>query len=506
MTQFRGPFSRRQFISSAAAGVGLVGIAGVPLRAFAAETYDLIVIGGGTAGIPCAIAAAEQGAKVLMIDKSIQIGGTLWISGGSMAAAGTKMQARKGIKDSADAHYADIMRLSQNRANPAVARRYVDNAGPMADWLESIGYKTRDGEPVMGRGGHASFSAARYFTGPERGRTLLNVLQAELRKHVEAGKVKILMATGAAELVTARDRSVTGVIAVAEDGVRTQFSARKVAITSGGYCHNPEMFKRVTGLNQYTSSAYYMAKGDGLLLGEGAGGFVRGGEYQMQGGGILNDRNYPSVSIFQTELSQDRRPQWEIWVNNLGQRFVREDGLDIDLRERRFTQQPTQRMWVVFDQEIWEKSSLVVESKEKTDIEPLFGKHPMFFKAQTIEELATATKLNVENLKRTVQDYNAGVRNKSDSLGRTFLPAEVAKPPYYAIELSGGNIIGFGGLAVNADMQLLRPNGGVIKNLYAAGEVIGLAHVAGDAAIQGSGVTPSVTFGRLVGRDVMKRA
>ncbi|HEY6644438.1 FAD-dependent oxidoreductase [Povalibacter sp.] len=507
MTETSGQFNRRNFIASAAAGVGLAGAGGVSLKAHAATAYDLIVIGAGTAGIPCAISAAEKGAKVLVIEKAISIGGTLWVSGGSMAAAGTRMQARNGIKDSADTHYADIMRLSKNKADPAVVRRYVDGAGPMADWLESLGYQTRDGDPVMGRGGHAAFSAARYFTAAERGRSLLAVLVPALQKHVTSGNVRMVMGTGAVELVIGSDRSVQGVIAVGDDGVRTQFSARKVAITSGGYCYSPEMFQRVTGYKQHIAAGFYMSKGEGLLLGEGAGGFVRGGEYQVLGpGGIVNDRNYPSPATYVPELDHQRRPQWEIRVNIQGKRFVREDEPDMDLRDTLFTEQPTQRMWIVFDQEIWDEAPPIIENKQKSVVTPLFGNHPMFFKGQSIKDLAKNAAIDVNGLQRTVQDYNAGVRNKRDSLGRQFLPSEIAKPPFYAFEVSGGNIIGFGGLAVNGDMQLLRRDGSVIKNLYAAGEVIGLAHVAGNAAVQGSGVTPSVTFGRQVGLDVMSNA
>lgn len=506
MTHDRGRISRRHFMGATAASVGIASLAGMPLRAYAAETYDLIIIGAGTAGIPCAISAAENGAKVLLVDKSIQLGGTLWVSGGSMAASGTRLQARKGIKDSPDLHYADIMRLGNGKADPAVTRRYVENAGPMADWLEDIGYQARPGEPVMGRGGHASFSAPRYFTGPERGRSLLNVFLPALRKHVDAGNVRILLSTSAAELVVARDKSVRGIIAVGESGVRTQISARKVLIASGGYCYSPEMFKRVTGYAQYASSSYYMSKGEGLLLGEAAGGFIRGGEHQVLGGAILNDRNYPSVSIFQAELNHERRPQWEVWVNSLGKRFGREDEPDLDLRDRRFTQQPTQRMWIVFDQEIADKAPPLIEGKEKSEVMHMFGVHPMLFKADSIEALARSTGIDAANLEFTLREYNAAVRDKIDPLGRKFLPVEVAKAPFYAIELSGGNIISFGGLAVDADMSLLRKDGSVIKNVYAAGEVIGLATIAGDSAVQGSGVTPSITFGRQVGRSVMTRA
>jgi fumarate reductase flavoprotein subunit len=505
MTEFPKSFTRRRFISSAT--IGAIGIQTLtPISAFAATTYDVIIIGAGTAGIPCAIHAAAAGAKVLLIDKSVQIGGSLWLAGGSMAAAGTRIQARKGIVDTPDMHYNDVMHLGHYKAVPEIVRRYVENAGPMADWLEDLGFQVRDGEPVAGRGGHAAFSVARYFQGPEKGRSILKVLLPALKQQVDAGHVRILMSTGVDELVMDRHQNVKGVIASSDNGARTQFLARKVVITSGGYCNSPEMFKKVTGYECYARTAYYMAKGEGLLLGESAGGFIRGGEKQILGpGGIVNDRNLPSVFAWQPELDYKRRPQWEIRVNQQGQRFVREDHPDQDERDILFTRQPTQRMWLIFDQQIEEQAPAILRGKSKEDVEALFGSHPMFFREPTIEALALRGQLNAENLKRTVEEYNFGVRNKKDALGREFLPCEIAKAPFYAIEVTGGNLVGFGGLAVNPDMQLLRPDGSAIKNLYAAGEVIGLSTIAGDTVVSGTGVTPSLTFGRLIGMSVMRK-
>jgi len=205
------------------------------------------------------------------------------------------------------------------------------------------------------------------------------------------------------------------------------------------------------------------------------------------------------------ELEHKRRPQWEIRVNENGERFIREDHPDQDLRDIAFTHQPSQRMWLVFDQEMLDKSAPILRGKTKAEILPLFGQHPMFFKEQTLDALARKAKLNPSNLKQTVAQYNAGVIAGKDTLGREFLPCGVGKAPFYAIEISGGNLVGFGGLAVNADMQVLTPGGAPLPGLFAAGEVIGLSTIAGDVVVSGTGVTPSLTFGRMIGRNVMKQ-
>ncbi|MEZ5487321.1 MAG: FAD-dependent oxidoreductase [Steroidobacteraceae bacterium] len=65
-------------------------------RALARADWDLIVVGAGTAGLPAALFAAHRGARVLLLEKAAQTGGTLWFSGGRMSAAGTRLQASTG--------------------------------------------------------------------------------------------------------------------------------------------------------------------------------------------------------------------------------------------------------------------------------------------------------------------------------------------------------------------------------------------------------------------------
>ena len=102
-------------------GTSLMTAAALPYpyqAALAKEQWDAIVIGAGTAGIPAAISAAERGLKVLVIEKASVIGGTLFVSSGQISGAGTVFQERKGIKDSPDQHYDDIMRLNHNTSDP----------------------------------------------------------------------------------------------------------------------------------------------------------------------------------------------------------------------------------------------------------------------------------------------------------------------------------------------------------------------------------------------------
>ena len=107
-----------------------------PLSQARADTtlWDLIVVGAGTAGLPAAIHASRRGARVLMIEASATIGGTLNVAVGQVAAGGTTLQATKGIADSPDLHFDDVMRISRGRADAALVRRTADEAPPTMNW------------------------------------------------------------------------------------------------------------------------------------------------------------------------------------------------------------------------------------------------------------------------------------------------------------------------------------------------------------------------------------
>ncbi|MCH8183614.1 MAG: FAD-dependent oxidoreductase, partial [Proteobacteria bacterium] len=69
-----------------------------------AEPWDVIIVGAGTAGMPAAIFAAHRGASVLVLEAAPEVGGTLHLSAGQMSAAGSRLQAEKGIEDTPDEH------------------------------------------------------------------------------------------------------------------------------------------------------------------------------------------------------------------------------------------------------------------------------------------------------------------------------------------------------------------------------------------------------------------
>mgnify|MGYP002050319973 FL=1 len=181
--------------------------------------YDVIVIGGGTAGIPCALFAAMGGARVLLVEKSPALGGTLFWSTGQIAGSGTVFQERLGITDTPQAHFEDCMRINHATADPALTRLTVNHAGETINWLAEHGFEVMDGHPVTGIG-HDHFTARRYQQGVKSGLSILDAFLPSLNAMVTKGKITVLTGTTVANLIQSPDGRVTGVTTAGSEGIR----------------------------------------------------------------------------------------------------------------------------------------------------------------------------------------------------------------------------------------------------------------------------------------------
>ena len=113
-----------------------------PLTQNSKNTCDVLVIGGGGAGLAAAIEARSTGAHTILIEKNPELGGTTAWSIGSFTATGTPQQQKAGIEDSTDAHFADMPKFAgpdADRDNPGLRRLFVDNANDTLRWLMSMG-------------------------------------------------------------------------------------------------------------------------------------------------------------------------------------------------------------------------------------------------------------------------------------------------------------------------------------------------------------------------------
>ncbi len=472
-----------------------------PLEALGSE-WDLVIVGAGTAGLPAAIAAARRNLNVLVVEKASQMGGTLWISGGQMSAAGTFAQSELGIEDRPEDHLSDILRISEGTADRELASLAVAHAADTVDWLMTNGLKLNDSSPTVGTG-HEQYGKPRVYAPENRGLSTLNILRAL----VNEAKPSILYEAEAVELIISRN-TVAGVVVRMRDGLQRDILARNVLIASGGHNGNPRMFRDLHDVPLYRQPAVSANVGTGIELALQAGGYCRGGHnYLCDFGSIPASFEWPSPEFGRSSHHPHRRPPWEIYVNVDGERFLREDEPSVHQREIGLLKQPMQRYWTIFDRKVLEESPPLVRSAPPSlmmwsnrELTRLFGKRPAFERGESLEELARRIGVPAATLIETVRRYNEGQSSGEDWLGRQHMPVALKNPPFYAICHQGSTLLSFSGVAVNQKLQLIRKSGEAIRNVYAAGEVLGFGNVSGRAYCGGMGVTPALTFGRMLGQ------
>lgn len=497
--------SKRRFIQTLGAVAATSSVTPGSARARGKNRrFDLLIIGAGTAGLPAAIFAARRGANVLLVDAAAQIGGTLLLSSGQMSAAGTRLQREKGISDSPQEHFDDLVRISRGTIDPVIARLAVEHAAVTFDWLMDQGYQVLPDYPVDGIA-HEPYSKPRYYWSARRGVAILDALRPGLSRALAAGRAEILLEHRATALLMDRSGAVSGIAVEDSGGKRRDLRARNVLISSGGYASNPALFAKLSGIPKFLDRSYPWAQGDGLALAESAGGYVRGvDKYLSNFGVILASYDIPTSQLARANFYPVRRQPWEIYVNADGQRFVREDVPSVDAREQALRFQRLMRHWVVFDQSVVEQAPPLIEDWTTQDLLDAFEESfPYFYKGESVGALARAAGLPEQALVATIDAYNYGVHTGNDFFGRTHLPCKLAKPPFYAIRHQGTSITSTAGVAVNEQLQVVRRDGTAVPNLYAAGEILGSGATQGQAFCGGMMVTPAITFGRLLGQQLI---
>lgn len=465
--------------------------------------WDVIVVGAGTAGIPAAVCAAERGGRVLLLEHADRVGGALHLSGGQLSAAGTRLQKARGIEDSVDAHFADVMRITKGEADSAMVRLAVSLAPDTLHWLLDRGFEPDPATPAIFHG-HEAYRIARTYWGPDRGLSLLAALSTML----DAARAKGLMlrlGTEVTGLLQDGGGAVQGVRVRRANGAVEEFRGANVVLATGGYASSPEFFAQATGDIAHFSWAYPYSRGAGHRVALAAGGTLRNTDkFLPQFGGVRDPRGGPLVTLL-TETTPQHRLPWEIYVNLQGNRFVAEDDPSMDARERALLQQTDMSFWAIYDQRAVREAPPLFARLTPAEVEDAFGgNHPSFVRRNSLTELALATGLDADRLSATVAAYNSAVVTARDPLGRRHLPAPITEGPFHAVLHHGVTIVSFAGITVDAGLHVLDAKGEPVPHLYAAGEILGFATFSGSAFAGGMSVTPALSFGRLLGQQLLR--
>jgi fumarate reductase flavoprotein subunit len=450
------------------------------------KDYDVIVVGSGAAGLAAAVAAADAGASVLLVEADKRVGGSSRLSGGHFYAAGTSAQREAGVEnDTADAMFEHYMTLNQWLVEPSVVRRYCDLSAPTFEWLKGQGVSFSP-EAVY-RSGVGSVPRGHPPEGS--GEAVVNILDA---RRSSLGVDVVLDARVDGLLLDDAGR-VHG-IRIGDD----EATCGAVVMATGGFGANPEM------LAEYYPSAaangdwsWYigteMARGDGIRLGQDAGAAIDG-----------HDRGLLLVTPGFSRDLEVLLPGWLVLINEQGRRFTDETAPYTVLAG--LIQHQVGKVYAVFDETARRGAKRNPASQAYWVDEVLEQKADAgrIIRADSLDELAAAAGIHAEGLKGTMARYNADCEAGEDTAffknPETGMSA-VEEGPFYAVEVRPAIICWTGtGLRIDAEARVLRTDERPIPGLFAAGELVGSLH--GDRYIGGGGsFGPCIVFGKLAGEN-----
>lgn len=460
--------------------------------------YDIIIVGGGGAGMTAALFAHALGASVIILEADKKLGGATALSGGVVYAAGTSVQREKGIADSPQDMFDYIMTLNAWQARPDIIRLFSERSGAAVEWLRSLGaeyeWVVKSGVDTVPRG-HCTVGA---------GDSVARVI----REEVGAKGIETVLNTRVERLLV-EDGAVVGVHASGMD-----LRASVVIITTGGFGNSPGMrAKYFPSAAQHGDIVYAVHNdapfilGDGIKLGEAVGAEVTGFDTGLM---------LPSAGLIPNSV-EAFLPPWTMLVNDHGKRFMPENspyavsGYLIDV-------QPGSHAWAIFDEKTMIEGS---EDKRFSDPyhtgelsqtwdEALIRKHAATGKIRTADSLeALADKINIDRiaLAETVRRYNADAHAGTDSEWAKNAPKyfPLEQGPYFAVEVRA-SVIGqtSAGLDIDGHCQVRDVHGRPIPGLFAAGEVVGCIQGKRYSG-GGMGVGNALTFGRIAGEEAAKQ-
>ena len=451
---------------------------------------DVIVVGGGGAGMAAATRLAQLGKSVILVEKSGFLGGAISVSGGNQVVMGSQLQIDNGVADdSVESMVADFEANGANKNNKEILTLFAENVGATTDWLvANCGITFEEGLHQLGEYSHNRELA---YTGGGAG------FAEAMRKAVEEAGVQVLLNTKAESLI-ADNGTVTGVKAASSDADYT-LTAGNVVLATGGYGANKDMLT-----DEMQSALYYgpaSSTGEGIQMAQAVGAQTANMEYgKRYPNGIEVSEGMAKSTIAGNIVGWTMSA---ILVNKDGNRVVNEKASNRTILEEELKQEGGE-LYLLLDAETFEawKAKLAPAGISDADIEKYLEANgtttPVFAHGETLEEAAAAAGINADNLKSTVEKYNGFVaKGSDDDFGRaaTYLTKAIGEGPYYIVEQKPRFATTMGGLVINTSMQVLNEAGEPISGLYAAGENCG--QVMGDDSPSGANNAWALTSGKL---------
>ncbi|MGI5270254.1 FAD-dependent oxidoreductase [Nonomuraea sp. CA-218870] len=426
---------------------------------------DVLVAGTGAAGLTAAIAAADQGLDVLMVESTPKWGGTTAVSGGGLWVPANPLMIRDGVRDSAEealTYMDDVIgdagpassperRKAFVRTGPEVVRflgrkgvrwrrsadypdYYPDRpGGKIGRSLEVAGFDTRllgdwyassrakDGIPLplmtddvwllarawstpsgFVRGARFVFRSIGAYASGKRPVGLGGALVSSLMHIVRTQQTPVWLSSPVVELIV-EDGAVVGAV-VDKDGSRRRVRARRgVVLGSGGFAHNREWREKHHGIPGY-SSAPEGDLGTAIEAGARAGGALALMDDAWWGGSALGPEGGAHFML------AERSMPFGIRVDANGDRFANESESYVDLGHHMLQHDVPGPMWLITEARHARRylnTTLLGRKKE-------WARAGLLMEAPSLEELAKRIDMRPERLRATVERFNGFTRTGVD--------------------------------------------------------------------------------------------
>ncbi|MDO5022269.1 MAG: FAD-binding protein [Eubacteriales bacterium] len=414
---------------------------------------DIVIIGGGPAGLTAAIAAKEAGVEnVIVIEKLGIISGNGKFDMNCFDVINSKAQKDAGMDYTKEM----FIESKQNAGEtPERLQAWAEGANEQDAWLRSFGVELNH---CMG--GTVHMAEVDAYAGEE--------IQDGMEARVRELNVDIRTDTKGYDFVFDGDKVV---------GVKVQhlnesydILADAVILATGGFSANKELLaKYAPGAEIVATSNQMGATGDFVPLFEKY-------DYQI--------KNMDVLIVFK-QIIKHRRDltgagDGFIFVNENGERFADESSSGLGLAHKILEQK---KVFYIYDQALYDSSYRLVKHNK-------LGYHT---KADTLEELAAALKIDAENLKASVDGYNKGVAGEAPDPFRekSFTRPFAAEGPYYGVQIESAIHMTKGGVVTDAKARVLNKDNQVVEGLYAAGEVTWIS----------GAYSAAMVFGRIAGQE-----
>ncbi|MDE3100693.1 MAG: FAD-binding protein [Chloroflexota bacterium] len=438
---------------------------------------DLLVLGGGMAGMSAAASASCGGARVVLLERAPELGGSAVLSGGNLQTTATF----------------ETWKENNPLGNETIGRAIVDGFPEAIAWMASLGGVDLGPDNVW------------LTTYPHMHGYRMDILAYIRRCQAIVTSGGGFIVTNTVTKALTRDGSdrVTGARVMTSDG-EVQVSARHTVLATGGFAASAEM--RATYINRNAARMLVRShpynRGDGIRLGLEAGAAISPHTDGFYGHLISSPVNRWSPTEF-ARLSQ-YQSNFGILVNVFGERFTDESLGDI-YNTQALVRQPGLRAACIVDQRIrrtYMSTSHAVGLALIDRFAEAEGNGGHYVRADSIPELARHLEswgFDRGALLRTIYSYNTYSLLPADPPRRARYEP-LLEPPYYAVEVQPAITFTHGGVQIDEAARVLDVQGTPIPGLLAAGSDAGGVYHKGYCG----GLAAALVLGRRASKTALE--